>query len=139
MNAQALEFLQADRHAVLATNGTNGRPQLTPVWYLFEDGVLYVSAQTSTVKVRNLRRDPAVTVCIDGGRGDARYVALSGRAELIEPGERQLALRWKIVRQYYRNEAAAARYYETLKEAVGVIIVLRPARIVLSGFSDADV
>ena len=139
MNAQALEFLQTDRHAILATNATNGQPQLTPVWYLFEDGVLYVSALTSTVKVRNLRRDPAVAVCIDGGRGDARYVSLSGRAELIEPCERQLALRSKIVRQYYRDEAAAARYDEMLKDAVGVIIVLRPARIVLSGFPDAGV
>ena len=138
MNAQTLEFLQADRHAVLATNGADGLPQLTPVWYLFEDGALYVSVQTTTVKARNLRRDRSVAVCIDGGRGDARYVVLRGRAELIEPGERQRALRWRIVRQYYRDEAVAARYYETIKDNVGVIIVLRPARIVLSGFSDDE-
>ena len=137
MNTDALKFIEKDRHAVLATNGRNGLPQLTPVWYLFEDGVLYVSAQVTTVKVRNLRRDPAVSVCIDGGRGDARYVVFGGRAELIEPGERQKTIRWQIVRHYFEDEAAATRYYETVKDNVGAIIVLRPERVVLSGFADA--
>jgi PPOX class probable F420-dependent enzyme len=138
MDAQVLAFLQADRHAILATNGRNGAPQLTPVWYLFEDGVLHVSAQTSTVKVRNLRRDPTVSVCIDGGRGDARYVVLRGNAELIEPGERQRALRWQIVRQYYADETEAEHYYETIRDAVGVIISLQPERMVLSGFGETE-
>ena len=137
MNTEVMNFIEEDRHAVLATNGRSGLPQLTPVWYLFEDGVLYVSAQVTTVKVRNLRRDPAVSVCIDGGRGDARYVVFGGRAELIEPGERQKALRWRIVRHYFDDEPAAARYYETVKDNVGAIIVLRPERVVLSGFSDS--
>ena len=134
MDAQVSEFLQADRHAILATNGRNGAPQLTPVWYIFEEGVLYVSAQTSTVKVKNLRRDPTVTVCIDGGRGDARYVVFYGKAELIEPGERQRALRWRIVRHYYADESEAERYYETIRNTTGAIIALRPERMVVSGF-----
>lgn len=138
MNAQVLEFLQADRHAILATNGRNGFPQLTPVWYLFEDNVLYVSAQTRTVKVRNLRRDPSVTVCVDGGRGDARYVALRGKAELIEPGERQNALRRRIIRHYHADQEQAERYYETIQDTVSAIITLRPERIVASGFGSTE-
>ena len=135
MDAQVLEFLEVDRHAILATNGRNGAPQLTPVWFLFLDGVLYVSVQANTVKVKNLRRDPTVSVCIEGGREDARYVVLSGKAELIEPGEREKALRWKIVRHYYADEAAAKSYNEMIKERTGVIITLRADRMVLSGFA----
>ncbi|MDE0462705.1 MAG: PPOX class F420-dependent oxidoreductase [Caldilineaceae bacterium] len=137
MEDQVLKFLEADRHAILATNGRSGAPQLTPVWYVYEDGVLYVSAQTRTVKVKNLRRDPTVTICVDGGRGDARYVALYGKAELIEPGERQRDLRWRIVRHYYADEAEAAHYYETVKDTVGVIVTLRPERIVSMGFGQS--
>lgn len=138
MDAQVLDFLQADRHAILATNGRNGAPQLTPVWYIFEDNVLYVSAQTRTVKVRNLRRDPTVTVCVDGGRGDSRYVTLRGKAELIEPGERQNALRRRIIRHYHADEAQAERYYETIKDTVSVVIALCPERVVVSGFGPTD-
>ena len=136
MNAQVLEFLQADHHAIVATNGADGAPQLTPVWYLFEDGVLYISAHVGTVKIRNLRRDRSVTVCIDGGRQDVRYVVFSGKAELIEPGEpRQEALRWQIIQRYYTDrEAAAAAYYELERTHPGAIIVLKPGRVVMSGF-----
>lgn len=134
MEDQVLNFLEADRHAILATKGRSGAPQLTPVWYVYEDGVLYVSAQTSTVKVKNLRRDPTVTVCIDGGRGDARYVVLSGKAELIEPGESQRELRRRIIGHYHADEAAAERYYETIRHTVSVVIVLRPERVLANGF-----
>ncbi|MCY3899849.1 MAG: TIGR03618 family F420-dependent PPOX class oxidoreductase [Caldilineaceae bacterium] len=137
MDSQILEFLQADRHAILATKGRHGAPQLTPVWYIYEDGVIYVSAQTRTVKIKNLRRDPTVTICIDGGRGDARYVALYGKAELIEPGERQRELRWRIVRHYYADEAEAAHYYETVKDTVGAVITLRADRSVAMGFGQS--
>lgn len=137
MDSQILEFLQADRHAILATNGRHGAPQLTPVWYIYEDGVIYVSAQTRTVKIKNLRRDPTVTICIDGGRGDARYVVLYGKAELIEPGERQRELRWRIVRHYYADEAEAAHYYETVKDTVGAVITLRADRTVAMGFGQS--
>jgi hypothetical protein len=53
----ANQFLVVDRHAVLATNGSDGIPQLTPAWFLHENGVLYVSAQADTIKVaiRNCR------------------------------------------------------------------------------------
>ena len=138
MNAKVLKFLQVDRHAVLATNGSSGFPQLTPVWYLFEDDVLYVSAQTKTVKVRNLRRDPTISVCVDGGREDARYVVLQGQAELIEPGERQQALRRRIIGHYHDDETQAERYFESTKHLVGVIIALRPERIVATGFAPED-
>lgn len=136
MNAQILEFLQADRHAILATNGVNHTPQLTPVWYLFEDGLLFVSVQIGTVKVHNLRRDPSLSVCIDGGRQDARYVVLYGQAELIEQGSRQEALRRQIIDHYYADQTSADRYYESLKNSPGVIIILKPQRIVSSGFSE---
>ena len=137
MDSQILEFLQADRHAILATKGRHGAPQLTPVWYIYEDGVIYVSAQTRTVKIKNLRRDPTVTICIDGGRGDARYVVLYGKAELIEPGERQRELRWRIVRHYYADEAEAAHYYETVKATIGAVITLRAERTVAMGFGQS--
>ena len=125
------EFLTADRNAVLATNGANGVPQLTPVWFLYEDGLLYVSAQADTVKVRNLRRDPAIALCIDGGRADGRYVTVAGRAELIEPGQpRQEEMRRRIIHKYHSSAAAADAYYASVRTSRAVLIVVRPEKIV---------
>jgi len=137
MEFRSSAYVQDGQHGIMGANGRNGAPQMTRVWDIYEDGVVYGSAQTRTVKVKNLRRDPTVTICIDGGRGDARYVALYGKAELIEPGERQRDLRWRIVRHYYADEATAAAYYETVKDTVGVIVTLRPERIVSMGFGQS--
>ena len=124
-------FVDADRHAVLATNRSSGPPQLTPVWYLYEDGRFYVSAVDSTVKVHNLRRDPSMTLCIDGCRGDSRYVVASGTATLIEPGHGiQAEMRKRIIRRYHSSDEEAERYYETAKKNPAVLIVLDPERII---------
>jgi len=132
MNATEIEeFLAADRNAVLATNGSDGIPQLTPVWFLYEDGLLYVSVQIDTVKIRNMRRDPSLAVCIDGGRDDARYVVLRGQAELIEPGQsRQQEMRRRIIHKYHSSADAADRYYDSARANPAALIVLRPEKIV---------
>lgn len=128
--AEIEEFLASDRHAVLATNGSDGIPQLTPVWYLYEDDLLYVSARADTVKVRNLRRDPAISICIDGGRGDARYVVVRGRADLIEPGHpRQEKMRKRIIRKYHSSAAEADEYYARVRNNQAALIVLRPEKV----------
>lgn len=130
-SAEIDEFLAADRNAVLATNGADGIPQLTPVWYLYEDGLLYVSAQADTVKVRNLRQDPAIALCIDGGRGDGRYVTVRGRAELIEPDQPgQEEMRRRIIHKYHSSAEAADAYYASVRGSRAALIVVQPEKIV---------
>lgn len=137
MDQAALDaFLDADRHAIVATNGPDGAPQLTPVWYLYEGGTLYISAQVDTVKIRNLRRDPALSVCIDGGRGDSRYVVMRGQAQLIEPHEPlQEQVRRRIIGKYHASEEAADRYYATVKASPAVLIVMTPQKITSQDFN----
>lgn len=134
--AQIAEFIAPPRHALIATNAADGPPQLSPVWYLYEEGRLYVSANLHTVKVRNLRRDPAVSICIDGGHPDARYVIFQGTIMIVEPGDpQQEALRWRIIRRYHEEEADARRYYESLRDSPSVLLVLEPDKIISQDFN----
>ncbi len=130
------DFLAPARHAIIATNRVDGPPQLTPVWYLYEDGRIYVSAGAETVKVRNLRRDPRVTICIDGNREDTRYVILQGRVQIVEPnaGEQE-AYRWRIIRHYHNSEADARRYHDSIRNSPSVLLVLEPDKIISQDFN----
>ena len=64
----------------IATVGPDGRPQLSAVWFLYEDGDIKMSLNTSRQKTKNLTANPATTVFLldPGGyryleiRGDAR-------------------------------------------------------------------
>lgn len=134
--AQIAEFLRPPRHAILATNGRDGSPQLSPVWYLYEGGKLLISAGATTAKVRNLRRDPRLSVCIDGGHPDARYVVVYGRASLIEPdAPLQEQTRWRIIRHYYETEAEAQQYYDSIRSSKSVLIVVTPEKILSQDFT----
>jgi PPOX class probable F420-dependent enzyme len=72
--------------AILATIGPDGRPQVSAVWFLNDDGVVKVSLNTARQKVKNLMANPAVTVLIHDPANPARYVEIRGDATL-EPDE----------------------------------------------------
>jgi PPOX class probable F420-dependent enzyme len=101
-------FLAETRHAVMGTNRLDGSPQLSPVWYLYRSGKLYTSVFSSSAKCRNLKRDPRVTVCVDGDYPDARAVTIYGTVTITEE------------RSSWRDEieqAISERYHETAEEA----------------------
>lgn len=134
--AQIDAFLAPPRHAIIATNRVDGPPQLSPVWYIFEDGKMYISAGINAVKVQNLRRDPHVTICVDAGHPDARYVILQGSITILAPGDPlQEPTRWRIIRHYYETEAEALRYYESIHESSSVLLVLAPDKIISQDFN----
>jgi PPOX class probable F420-dependent enzyme len=80
---QADTFLNESRaHAVVATINKDGSPQLTPVWYHWDGRVLSFAVQERTVKLRNLQRDPRLTVIVHAEPHGERYVVLRGRATI---------------------------------------------------------
>jgi PPOX class probable F420-dependent enzyme len=134
--AQIKAFLQAPRHAVVGTNSTDGPPQLSPVWYVYQENRLYISAGAATAKRQNLQRDPRISVCIDGCFPDFRTVIIYGRAELIEAGNPlQEEMRWRIIRQYHDSEEEARRYAESTRDEVSVLIVVTPDKIISQDYN----
>jgi PPOX class probable F420-dependent enzyme len=77
-----LDLLET-QFATLATIGPDGRPQLTEVWFLFKDGSVSVSLNSSRQKTRNLARNPACSLFILDPSNPFRYLELRGDAELL--------------------------------------------------------
>ncbi|MER6089042.1 PPOX class F420-dependent oxidoreductase [Streptomyces bluensis] len=72
------------RTGKLSTVRADGRPHVTPVWFLLDgDDVVFNTGQ-DTVKGRNLARDGRVALCVDDDRPPYGFVVLEGRAELSE-------------------------------------------------------
>ena len=77
------DLLQS-RVAIMATVGPDGRPQVSALWFLAQDGTVRISLNTSRQKTKNLKRNPKVSVILLDHANPHRYVELRGDAE-IEP------------------------------------------------------
>jgi PPOX class probable F420-dependent enzyme len=118
-------FLRERPHAIVATLMPDGRPQLTPNWYLWDGRRFWVSTLDWTVKVRNARRDPRVTLCIDGPDRRTNYVQVFGTTEVVEGDVRERTL--DLIRKYEPVEADAVAHWEGIKDD-RVLLVVTPER-----------
>jgi PPOX class probable F420-dependent enzyme len=95
--ASHLDLLTADV-GVLATIGLDGFPQVTATWFLFDDGVLKLSLNTTRQKVKNLRARPQCTFFILDPANPYRTLEIRGRAELSD--DASYAFADKLARKY---------------------------------------
>jgi PPOX class probable F420-dependent enzyme len=128
--AHRRERLCADPIAWLGTVRPDGRPHLVPVWFLWEGETLLILSQPNTQKVRNLRREPRVTIALDDSRGGRDVVLLEGDAKLV--ATRDLAGRVSSYLDKYAGllaemEWPPERYVEEYAQAIEV----RPTRFIV--------
>ncbi len=135
--ARIEEFLQASRHAIVGTNRRDGPPQLSPVWYLYEERRIYISVLVASAKYRNLQRDPRISLCIDGGHPDARAVMIYGCAELIvadSPWREEI--RRRIIGRYFDSDEEARRFREEARDwGPTALIVVTPQKTISQDFN----
>jgi PPOX class probable F420-dependent enzyme len=62
----------------LATIGSDGRPQVNPVWFLSDDQSVSLSLKPETAKYRNLRANPVVAMSVGDLERPERYVEVRG-------------------------------------------------------------
>lgn len=135
--AQIAAFLDAPHHAIVATNRRDGAPQISPVWYLYEDGKVYFGIRVASAKYHNLRRDPRISLCIDGGHLDIRTIMIYGNAEVIEaesPWSEDLV--WRITRRYYDTDEGARAFREKARAwGPSALIVVTPEKTISQDFN----
>lgn len=84
--AEVEAYLREQRAAAMCTVSPDGGIHAVAMWYTVLDGALVVTTKAKSQKVRNLRRDPRLTVLVESGEtyGELRGVELVGRGEIVE-------------------------------------------------------
>jgi PPOX class probable F420-dependent enzyme len=94
------EFLRGRYIATLGTENPDGTIHLTAVWYLFEDGHLFIATSSRSRKARNLVARPQASLMVDARKpGAERGVTAVGRAELVS-GEPSREINRRIHSRY---------------------------------------
>ena len=79
--------------ATFATVGPDGRPQLSAVWFLHDEGELKVSLHATRQKTKNLRHNPAVNLFVLDPQNPMRYLEVRGDADLADDTDYAFAAR----------------------------------------------
>ncbi|HVA76016.1 MAG TPA: PPOX class F420-dependent oxidoreductase [Acidimicrobiales bacterium] len=122
----ALEFLSSNHRSVLIARRPGGEPQPSPVVHGVDDrGRIVVSSREAAFKVRNIRRDPRVTLCAFTDNFFGKWVVVEGRAEIVSLPEAMEPLV-----ELYRGIAGEHPDWDDYREAMvrekRVIIAITP-------------
>lgn len=115
LSERVLAFIAGMRVARLATVDSDGAPSQVPICYALigdaESRIVSVLDEkpkgvpdAELARVRNIRRDPRVSLIVDHYEEDwskLAFVKIRGRAEIVEPGERHHASAIAGLREKY--------------------------------------
>lgn len=126
-------FLSEPLIARMATADKSGQPHVVPVWFAWDGSALWVSAFSSTRKVKDLEENPLISVAIDETKDNdaTRAVILEGKAELLrEPAEflkRQFT--WIYARYVGEEHVGEAKYQDWIVDPENTLIKLIPLKV----------
>jgi PPOX class probable F420-dependent enzyme len=95
--AQAQEFLKHHHHGVLVARKQDASLQMTLVSpVLGSDGKIIITARDTTYKVKNIRRNPQVSLLVYGDQfHGSQYLQIDGTAEIVShPEAMPIVLDW---------------------------------------------
>jgi PPOX class probable F420-dependent enzyme len=111
---EAREVIREQHHAVLATVRGNGNPQMSPVLVAVDDnGRVLVSTRETALKVRNLRRDRRLWLCVLPDTFFGRWIQVEGSAEIVSLPDAMDGLM-----DYYRRLSGEHENWDEYREAM---------------------
>jgi general stress protein 26 len=67
VTVQLQSRLENDQNLWVSTVRKDGRPHLTPVWFVWFTGKFYICIDANSIKARNLSSNPYVVVALEEG------------------------------------------------------------------------
>ena len=121
------ELLELRLIATLGTTNRDGSILLTPMWYLYDGGRLYLPTGSRSRKARNAVARPSVTVLVDQRHGERhRWASAEGTATLLDGADAK-AINDRV-RARYLTPAGEATYGQLIDAFDDVTIVVTPHR-----------
>lgn len=95
--------LRSDLIIWVGTVRPDGRPHLTPVWFVWDGEHILIFSQPESRKVHNLRANPHVVLALDDTKGGEDVITIEGEAELLAP-EDGVSLTLPVYAEKYSDE-----------------------------------
>ncbi len=134
-------FVATQKNVHLATISQDGTPHLTTLWFALQDQAIVLETFTKSQKVKNLERDPRLTVMLEAGDvyEQLKGVVIHGRAELHQDVESVHRLHMAVLQ---RNTDLDEKTLDQASAAMApkkTAIVVKPEKIISWDHGKLDV
>lgn len=112
--SDALDVVREQHHCVLSVLKSDGSPQMSPVDVIVDaEDRLVISSRETAYKIKSLRRDPRVWLCILPDAFYGRWIQVAGDAEIVSLPEAMDGLV-----DYYRRAAGEHEDWDDYRAAM---------------------
>jgi hypothetical protein len=119
-----LDVVQRSMVARIATLSRNGRPSINPLYFVYQNGHIWLGTSDWTLAARNVKADPRVSVLFEVGQvpGDHRVLRMRGRASVRTDQKAQRSYNLRVARKYIltfggiRNFLAHIRQFPSMRK-----------------------
>jgi PPOX class probable F420-dependent enzyme len=81
--AAVIDRLEVQKLAWLTTVDSKGTPQPNPVWFIWDDGVIYIFSKPNQAKLSNIARSGRVAINLEATADEEHVTIFTGQAEII--------------------------------------------------------
>ncbi len=116
------------KHISIETYRKTGDPVRTPVWFVEENGELFVRTDSDTGKMKRIRNNPRVRVAICNMRGTVKGEWVDGEARTVDQ-ESSKHIFFLLKKKYgmpYRMIRFTERFSLSKAEPVGLAVRISP-------------
>jgi PPOX class probable F420-dependent enzyme len=137
-DAERSKFLANAQTIIICSLDPHGYPHPMPMWFgLEDDGTVVMTTFTKSQKIRNIERDPRVSLLVESGTvySELRGVVIYGKAELVRDKEQVLDILARVSAKS-AGGAGSAPNPELLRKALMATVPkrtgirIRPERVV---------
>ncbi|HWE63560.1 MAG TPA: PPOX class F420-dependent oxidoreductase [Chloroflexota bacterium] len=122
-------LMEGTRTGKLATVRDDGRPHVVPIWFVLDGETVVFTTGESSVKGRNIARDPRVALCVDDQQPPFSFVLVEGTAETA-PNPPEM-LEWSIrIAERYMGPALAEQFGKRNAVDGELLVRLTPTRVI---------
>ncbi len=132
---EIIDFLmEGTRTGKISTVREDGRPHVAPIWFVWTEGKIIFCTMDSSVKAKNIRRNPQVSICVDDESPPYAFVIIQGTAKFSD-NQKDL-LKWNtVLGGRYMGEKLAEVYGKRNSVEGSLLVEVTPTKMI----SDKDV
>lgn len=126
------EFLRQPFASQLVTINPKGGPQVTVMWFKYEDGALLFTTTTDRIKFRNMQKDPRATLAVVDPANMYKWVIVDGKFS-VDPRDPEAFYRG-LAEHYLTGEGLEA-WKKTAQMEKRTVLKLTPTQVRTMGLA----